>query len=49
MDLEPEWKDAVLDNYEIVGYQLDGAPEAYAAIGVRRDIVARVRSSGPAP
>jgi len=42
VDLRPEWRDRVLEHYELVGLTLDGEPRRFVACALRRDVVERV-------
>jgi len=51
LDLEPEWADEALREYEMIAYRLPGEPLAFLALGVRRDVAERVegKPSSQAP
>ena len=42
LDLEPEWEEAALREYEMIAYPLPGEPLAFLALGIRRDVAERL-------
>jgi hypothetical protein len=42
LDVEPEWMDAVLEDYEMIALHLPGTPDIFVGLGIRKDAAERL-------